>query len=142
MIGQQTPGNGTQKRSGLVNRLNAGGVTGGEHADKGILCQIRRIVQATQALTQPAKQPADGQPAGQQLLADSQTQHLLVEPLTRREQQVLQRIARGQNNQQLADALSVSTSTIKTHINNLFRKLGANERQQAIQIARSLKILP
>ena len=78
----------------------------------------------------------------QQLLADSQTQHLLVEPLTRREQQVLQRIARGQNNQQLADALSVSTSTIKTHINNLFRKLGANERQQAIQIARSLKILP
>ena len=78
----------------------------------------------------------------QQLLADSQTQHLLVEPLTRREQQVLQRIARAQNNQQLADALSVSTSTIKTHINNLFRKLGANERQQAIQIARSLKILP
>ena len=55
---------------------------------------------------------------------------------------MLQRIARGQNNQQLADALSVSTSTIKTHINNLFRKLGASERQQAIQIARSLKILP
>ncbi len=78
----------------------------------------------------------------QQLLADSQTQQLLIEPLTRREQQVLQRIARGQNNQQLAEAFSVSTSTIKTHINNLFRKLGASERQQAIQIARSLKILP
>ena len=78
----------------------------------------------------------------QQLLADNQTQHLLIEPLTRREQQVLQHIARGNNNQQLAEAFSVSTSTIKTHINNLFRKLGANERQQAIQIARSLKLLP
>ena len=77
----------------------------------------------------------------QQLLADRQTQHLLIEPLTRREQQVLQRIARGQTNQQLAEAFSVSTSTIKTHINNLFRKLGASERQQAIQIARNLKLL-
>lgn len=77
----------------------------------------------------------------QALLADADPQQTLIDPLTRREQDVLQRIARGQGNQQIADGLNVSLSTVKTHINNLFRKLGAAERQQAIQIARTLNLL-
>ena len=77
----------------------------------------------------------------QALLADADPQPTLIDPLTRREQDVLQRIARGQGNQQIAEGLNVSLSTVKTHINNLFRKLGAAERQQAIQIARTLNLL-
>ncbi len=77
----------------------------------------------------------------QTLLGESDPQQTLIEPLTRREQDVLRRIARGQGNQQIADGLCVSLSTVKTHINNLFRKLGAGERQQAIQVARALKLI-
>ncbi|MNY42073.1 Transcriptional regulatory protein LiaR [compost metagenome] len=67
--------------------------------------------------------------------------HLLLEPLTRREQDVLRRMAGGQGNQQIADALYISLSTVKTHINNLFRKLDANDRETALQVTRELKLL-
>ena len=65
----------------------------------------------------------------------------LPEPLTRREQDVLQRMARGQGNQQIADGLYISLSTVKTHINNLFRKLDAGDRDGALQAARALKLV-
>ncbi|MCY1394320.1 HTH-type transcriptional regulator MalT [compost metagenome] len=66
---------------------------------------------------------------------------LLLEPLTRREQDVLRRMADGQGNQQIADGLYISLSTVKTHINNLFRKLDANDRESALQVTRELKLL-
>ena len=65
----------------------------------------------------------------------------LLEPLTRRELDVLRRMARGQNNQQLADGLFVSLSTVKTHINNLFRKLDVTDRDAALRAARELQLL-
>lgn len=66
---------------------------------------------------------------------------LLLEPLTRREQDVLRRMANGQGNQQIADGLYISLSTVKTHINNLFRKLDASDRESALQVTRELKLL-
>lgn len=66
---------------------------------------------------------------------------LLLEPLTRREQDVLRRMANGQGNQQIADGLYISLSTVKTHINNLFRKLDVNDRETALQVSRELKLL-
>jgi LuxR family maltose regulon positive regulatory protein len=71
----------------------------------------------------------------------NQVDQLLVEPLTRREQDVLRRIAQGQHNQQIADGLFISLSTVKTHINNLFRKLDVLDRDSAIQVARQLNLL-
>lgn len=65
----------------------------------------------------------------------------LLEPLTRREQDVLRRVAGGQTNPQIAEGLYISLSTVKTHINNLFRKLDANDRDTALQAARGLKLL-
>lgn len=65
----------------------------------------------------------------------------LAEPLTRREQDVLRRMACGQGNQQIADGLYISLSTVKTHINNLFRKLDAGDRDTALQAARTLKLV-
>ncbi|MEJ6656544.1 MAG: LuxR C-terminal-related transcriptional regulator [Pseudomonas sp.] len=67
--------------------------------------------------------------------------HILLEPLTRREQDVLQRMARGQNNQQIAEALFIGLSTVKTHINNLFRKLDVSDRKTALRTARELGLL-
>lgn len=65
----------------------------------------------------------------------------LIVPLSRRELDVLQRMARGQTNQQIADALFISLSTVKTHINNLFRKLDVVDRDSALRSARELDLL-
>jgi LuxR family maltose regulon positive regulatory protein len=65
----------------------------------------------------------------------------LLEPLTRREQDVLRRVASGHTNPQIAEGLYISLSTVKTHINNLFRKLDANDRDTALQAARTLKLV-
>ena len=62
--------------------------------------------------------------------------------ITKREYEVLGLIAAGLSNQEIADKLFVSTSTIKTHTSNLFMKLDANRRTQAIQKAKELRILP
>lgn len=69
-----------------------------------------------------------------------QTQRL-AEPVTRREREVLQRMAKGQGNAQIAESLFVSLSTVKTHINNLFRKLEVNDRDEALRKARSVGLL-
>ena len=62
--------------------------------------------------------------------------------ISSREHEVLTLIARGLSNQEIADALFVSLSTVKTHSSNLFQKLGATRRTQALQKARDLGLLP
>ncbi len=53
-------------------------------------------------------------------------------PLTQREFEVLELIMAGKTNKQISDDLFVSTNTIKTHISNVYLKLDANSRTQAI----------
>ena len=62
--------------------------------------------------------------------------------ISRREYEVLELIADGLSNQEIADKLFVSTSTVKTHTSNLFAKLDARRRTQAIQKAKELRLLP
>lgn len=75
------------------------------------------------------------------LVKPLQAAQRLIEPVTRREREVLQRMARGQGNAQIAESLFVSLSTVKTHINNLFRKLEVNDRDEALRKARSVGLL-
>jgi LuxR family maltose regulon positive regulatory protein len=56
--------------------------------------------------------------------------------------EVLHLIAEGCTNQEIADRLVVALSTVKTHINNLYGKLGVQSRTQALARARSLRLLP
>ena len=65
----------------------------------------------------------------------------LVEPLTDREIDVLRLIAAGRSNTEIAQALIVAVSTIKTHVNRIFGKLGATSRTQAVARARELHLL-
>ena len=58
--------------------------------------------------------------------------------LTRREQEVLRLIGDGLTNTEIADRLFVSTSTVKTHINNLFAKLQLRDRRHAARLAGEL----
>ena len=55
--------------------------------------------------------------------------------LTRREAEVLRLIATGLSNQDIATALVISLETVKTHVGNIFAKLGAGNRSQAVVIA-------
>jgi DNA-binding NarL/FixJ family response regulator len=61
--------------------------------------------------------------------------------LTQREHDVLVKMAEGLSNQEIGTALFLSESTIKTHVSNIFFKLDAKRRTQAVQIAKQLKIV-
>jgi DNA-binding NarL/FixJ family response regulator len=61
--------------------------------------------------------------------------------LTQREHEVLLKMVEGLSNQEIASALFLSESTIKTHVSNILFKLEAKRRTQAIQIAKQLKIV-
>jgi DNA-binding CsgD family transcriptional regulator len=55
--------------------------------------------------------------------------------LTAREREVLELVAKGQTNKQIADALFISPSTVKYHVSSLLTKLDADTRAQAVAIA-------
>lgn len=61
--------------------------------------------------------------------------------ISKRELEVLQWMARGLSNQEIADKLFVSLNTVKTHSSNLFQKLDAKNRTQAVQKGRELGII-
>jgi NarL family two-component system response regulator LiaR len=62
--------------------------------------------------------------------------------LSNRELEVLQLMAEGLSNQQIAERLFVSLNTIKTHTSNLFLKLEVERRTQAIEKAKRLSLIP
>jgi len=61
--------------------------------------------------------------------------------ITRREYEVLQLIAEGLSNQEIAARMFVSLNTVKTHTSNLFSKLDAQRRTQAVEKARALGLI-
>ena len=65
----------------------------------------------------------------------------MPEPLSERELDILRLIATGRTNKEIADTLVIAVSTVKSHINNLYGKLGTNRRTQAIAIARELGLI-
>jgi DNA-binding CsgD family transcriptional regulator len=74
----------------------------------------------------PTPPPATGEP---------------LEPLSQRELEVLQLVATGRSNREIATELYVATGTIKAHLNNIFRKLEARSRLEAVTRARDLRLL-
>jgi len=86
---------------------------------------IRKLLAALERDAASAASPAAGLP----------------EPLSERELEVLRLIASGKSNRRIASELFVSVGTVKTHINNLYRKLDAHSRTQALARARELKLL-
>jgi predicted ATPase/DNA-binding CsgD family transcriptional regulator len=65
----------------------------------------------------------------------------LIDPLTGRELEVLQLIARGLTNQEIAETLVISTGTAKWYTSQIYSKLGVRKRTQAVALARELGLL-
>ena len=66
----------------------------------------------------------------------------IIEPLSARECEILQLIAQGLSNRQVAQQLFISPGTVKKHTANIYGKLGVHSRTQAVARARTLGILP
>lgn len=69
------------------------------------------------------------------------TQMITTLGISKREYEILEKIAEGLSNKEIAAALFISESTIKTHTSNLFVKLDVKRRTQAVQRAQELLIL-
>jgi DNA-binding NarL/FixJ family response regulator len=78
----------------------------------------------------PAVAPASTAPA-----AASAEPHPRVADLTPRETEILQHVARGLSNKEIADLLFLSEGTVKNYVSSVFSKLHARDRAQAISLA-------
>jgi LuxR family maltose regulon positive regulatory protein len=65
----------------------------------------------------------------------------LVEPLSARELEILDLMAAGLSNQEIADRLIITLGTVKSHANHIFAKLGVQGRVKAINRARELALI-
>ena len=110
----------------LIRARQPGGAALGSGAARD---HLNRVVRAFRA---PAGRPEWAEPAASGL----------VEPLTKRELEVLGLIAAGKPNQEIADELVVTLATVKKHTSHIFDKFGAASRTQAVARARELGLLP
>jgi len=67
--------------------------------------------------------------------------HLLAEPLSEREVEVLELMTRGLSNRDIGRELWISEPTVKTHVSHILRKLGRNDRTQAVVTALRMGIV-
>ena len=63
-----------------------------------------------------------------------------IQPLTQKEKEILSKVTKGMSNQEIADDLCVKDVTVKTHLNNIFKKLKVSNRTQAVLLAMQMKL--
>jgi NarL family two-component system response regulator LiaR len=78
-------------------------------------------------------------PAGEPFIPDGKKRENLG--ITRRELEILELIAQGLSNREIAEKLYVSENTVKTHSSRVFDKLGAKRRTQAVQLGKEFGLL-
>ena len=79
---------------------------------------------------------------GSKTHAEAEPADGLPEALSEREAEVLHLVAEGLSNQEIAERLVISITTVKTHVGNIFLKLGVTSRTQAIARAEASGLLP
>ncbi len=65
----------------------------------------------------------------------------LIDPLTEREMEVLQKVAAGKTNKQVAEEIFVSVSTVKYHLSNIYLKLDVHNRTEALAKASAMRLI-
>jgi DNA-binding CsgD family transcriptional regulator len=79
-------------------------------------------------------------PTGEPFTCDERKRENLS--ITPRELEILELIAQGLSNREIAEKLFVSENTVKTHSSRVFGKLGARRRTQAVQLGKDFGLLP
>ena len=84
-----------------------------------------------------------GEPTGiQRILPSKETTELVIAAsISPREREILKLLSAGFSNREIAVKCSISMITVKTHIENIYRKLGVNNRLQAITQAQMLNLV-
>jgi LuxR family maltose regulon positive regulatory protein len=96
------------------------------------------------ALTQPVAAPKSATPAPHQAQRGASVTHQnsgIIEPLSERELEVLKLLRSELSGPEIARQLIVSLHTLRTHTNNIFKKLGVNNRRAAVRRAEELDLL-
>jgi LuxR family maltose regulon positive regulatory protein len=97
------------------------------NSDPALLAYLQRLLGAFGSLAASASPSAQGDQ--------------LMEPLTRKEIQVLQRVAEGASNTGIAEKLDLSINTVRAHLRSINNKLNARSRAEAVAIARRLDLI-
>jgi len=100
--------------------------------DESVPAQIRRYVEQLIVLH---KQRNTTSPQGGDEVPDA----LLALGVSKKEWRVLQHIIDGKSNDDIASTMFIAVSTVKTHINNLYKKLGVANRKEAIAKGQQLR---
>ncbi len=112
-----------------------------------LLCKLRekqRKVEATPYLDHVLAafpKPSQMSPSPSKRRVQLTKAQPLLEPLSERELQVLQLMAKGASNQEIAQELVISVDTVKRHVSHILAKLGVHNRIQAARQAQELGLL-
>jgi LuxR family maltose regulon positive regulatory protein len=113
---------------------------------KGVAVDFTNRILAALETTDDRRPATDESPSASSVVhrppAPARAPSSVVEPLSRRELEVLQLIAEGLTNAEIASRLYLSLNTIKVHTRNVYGKLGVHSRTQAVARARALGVLP
>ena len=112
-----------------------GGLIAATFAVLGIWLGIRLTGRPERVVIKEVPVPVTGEP----FLPDDKKREALG--ITRRELEILELIAQGMSNREIAEKLFVSENTVKTHSCRVFDKLGAKRRTQAVQLGKELHLL-
>jgi DNA-binding NarL/FixJ family response regulator len=105
------------------------------------LVRAVRVVAAGEALLTPAVTRQLLDRVARRLPAPVQSGPDVLSGLTEREREVLELVARGMSNAEIAGALVVGEATVKTHVSNLLMKLGLRDRVQAVVLAYEIGLI-
>ncbi len=101
----------------------------------------RKLTRPKQIILQPEAAPAPS-PAIPPRLEQEPLIDATKAGLSKREHEILLLMAEGLSNQEIAERVFVSVTTVKTHVSNILFKLDAPRRTQAVVKARALNIIP
>jgi DNA-binding NarL/FixJ family response regulator len=116
----------SEEMAQAVRKVAAGEALIQSKLTRKVLAEFSRLASAT------------GRPASSKTGADAET---LPASLTEREQEVLQALARGLSNREIADQLVITEGTVKNHVSSLIDKLGVRDRTQAVLKGQELGLI-
>lgn len=98
---------------------------------------LPNLLARIEAVLRRSKWVKEAQPKSERTL----NKNVSIDALTPKEKEVLELLAKGASNQEIADKMCVRDVTVKTHLNNIFKKLKVSNRTQAVLLAMQVNLI-